>query len=438
VEDSQRVDVMANAVLGQVLPSLVVSAALLGSLVFVDVRLLLILLAVIPILLVLSRLLAERVRQLVRRYQGSFDRFSSRILLNLRMATTIRAQVAESTEIEKGAAEIDELSRDGQRMAWLAQAQAAMQGATSAVAGMLVLVLGGLGVIANKLSIGDLLSFFTVLALVRGQATVAVSFFPQIVVGREALVRLERLLAIEEPEPYAGRRRIAFSGSLAVEDVSFGYQATRVVHELNLTIEPGEHVALKGPNGMGKSTLVALVLGLYRPDAGRLLADGRPYDELDVRELRRNMGILLQDPVLFRGSVRDNIAYGADSAGDDEVAAAARAATADEVIEQLPDGYRTEVGDDGGQISSGQRQRIAIARALMGKPPLIILDEPTSHLDEPTTVQLTRNLAALPWAPAVLLITHDPLVATSASRVLEMRDGRLMGDAASRELAQRA
>jgi ABC-type bacteriocin/lantibiotic exporter with double-glycine peptidase domain len=177
------------------------------------------------------------------------------------------------------------------------------------------------------------------------------------------------------------------------------------------------------------------MLGLYRPDAGRLLADGIPYDELDVRELRRSLGVLLQDPVLFRGSVWDNIAYGAASAGDEEVAAAAHAATADEVIERLPHGYLTEVGDDGGQISSGQRQRIALARALMGRPPLLIVDEPTSHLDEPTTMQLTQNLRRLPWGPAVLLITHDPLVATSADRVLEMRDGRVVAEAAPRELA---
>ena len=438
VEDSQRVDVMANAVLGQVLPAMVVSAALLGSLVFIDLRLLLVLLAVIPVLLVVSRLLAERVRRLARKFQGSFDTFSSRVLRNLRMVTTIRAQVAESAELAAGAAEIDELSRNGVRMAWLAQAQAVMQGATSAIAGMLVLVLGGLAVISHKLSTGDLLSFFTVLALVRGQATVAVSFFPQIVVGREALARLARLLAIEEPQPYAGRRRIEFSGALSVEDVSFGYGATPILHELSLTIEPGEHVALKGPNGMGKSTLVALMLGLYRPDAGKLLADGAPYDELDVRDLRRSMGVLLQDPILFRGSVRDNIAYGARAAGDEDVAAAARTATADEVIDQLPHGYLTEVGDDGGQLSSGQRQRIALARALMGRPPLLILDEPTSHLDEPTTVRLTQNLAALPWEPAVLLITHDPLVATSAGRILEMRDGRLVADRASRELAPQA
>ena len=437
VEDSERVDVMAQAVLAFVLPSLVVAAALLGSLVFIDLRLVIVLLAVIPVLLVLSRVLRERVQRLVRRFQASSDRFSSRVLRNLRSVTTIRAHVAEDTELRAGAAEIEQLSADGRHVTWLAQAQTTLQGATSAVAGMLVLVLGGLAVIAHDLSIGDLLSFFTVLALVRGQATMAVMFMPQVFLGREALARLERLLALDEAQPYTGTRTIAFRGALAARHVTFGYGAMPVLRDVTLAIEPGERVALKGPNGMGKSTLVSLVLGLYRPDGGVLLVDGVPYDELDIRALRREIGVLLQDPVLFRGSVRDNVAYGT-SASDDEIAEAVALATADDVVEQLPDGYRTEVGDDGGQLSAGQRQRIALARALIGRPPLLILDEPTSHLDEPTTVRLMENLAALSWDPTILLITHDPLVAAGTSRILEMRDGSIVAETAPLTLASPA
>ncbi len=434
VEDSERVDVMAAAVIGLVLPSLVVAAALLGSLAFIDVRLVFVLLAVIPVLLVLSRVLRDRVQRLVREFQSSFDRFSSRILLNLRAVTTIRAQVAEDSELRGGAAEIERLSTVHRKMTWLAQAQASLQGATSAVAGMLVLVLGGLAVISHDMSIGDLLSFFTVLALVRGQATMAIMYMPQVFVGREALARLERLLSIDEPQPYTGRRQIDFRGALAVEDVSFGYGATPVLRELSLRIEAGERVALKGPNGMGKSTLVALLLGLYRPGSGRVLADGVPYDELDVRALRRAMGVLLQDPVLFRGSLRDNIAYGT-TASDEEIAEAVALATAGEVIDHLPKGYATEVGDDGSQLSAGQRQRVALARALIGRPPLLILDEPTSHLDEPTTARLMENLSSLTWDPAILLITHDPLVAAGTSRILEMRGGSIVAETGARALA---
>jgi ABC-type bacteriocin/lantibiotic exporter with double-glycine peptidase domain len=156
-----------------------------------------------------------------------------------------------------------------------------------------------------------------------------------------------------------------------------------------------------------------------------LYADGIAYDELDIVEMRRGMGVLLQDPKLIRGSVRDNIAYGAASATDEDIEAAAMAATVAEAIESMPDGYATEVGTDGELLSGGQRQRIAIARALARRPSLLILDEPNSHLDDETTARLLRNLNELSWSPAILLITHDRVVASSADRVIEMRDGQL-------------
>ena len=296
---------------------------------------------------------------------------------------------------------------------------------TAALAGMLVLVFGGLEVIAGDLTTGSLLSFLSVLALVRGQANTVLTWIPQVVLGREALIRLHAMVDVDAPQPYSGTGQVGFEGAVSVEHVTFGYGAEPVLRDVVMSLEPGVTVALTGPNGAGKSTLVALLLGLYRPDSGQLSADGIPYDELDMGSLRRQMGVLLQDPLLFRGSVRDNISYGAASATDAEIGAAASAATAAEVIATLPDGYATEVGDDGELLSGGQRQRIAIARALLGRPALLILDEPSSHLDEETTAQLMRNLGALPWSPAVLLITHDPAVAASAERVVELRDGRI-------------
>jgi ABC-type multidrug transport system fused ATPase/permease subunit len=426
VQDSERADVMANAVLAIVLPAAVVATALLASLAFIDLELLALLLAVLPVLVALGRWLNHRALALVHVYQRTFDTFSGRILSNLRALVTIRAQVAEEAELRAGRGEIARLSEEGRRLAWAWQLHAAAQGTTAALAGMLVLVLGGLRVIDGSMSLGALLSFFGVLALVRGQVTTALTWVPQVVVGREALARLERLMDADADQPYRGRRRIAFEGRLDVDDVTFGYGGQPVLRDLRLSLAGGERVALTGPNGAGKSTLVALVLGLYRPDVGALRADGVAYDELDLRELRRGIGVLLQDPVLFRGSVRDNIAYGAEAASDAEVEAAAVAAIADEVVAHLPEGYATEVGTDGQLLSGGERQRIALARALLGRPPLLVLDEPSSHLDDETTARLLDRLRDLDWTPAVLLITHDPAVARAADRVVELRDGRVV------------
>jgi ATP-binding cassette subfamily B protein len=429
VADSERVGVMAGALLGVVVPAAVVGAALLASLAFVDLGLLAILLAVMPVLVVFGRWLNHRATRLVQRFQAAFDVFSARVLGNLRSALTIRAQGAEAPELRAGLAEIGALGEESRRLATAWHLYAAVQGTTAAVGGMLVLVAGGLRVIDGGMSLGALLSFVGVLGIVRGQITPALTWLPQVAAGRESLVRLERLLGADAEQPYRGDRAIAFSGRLEVEDVTFGYGEAPVLRELSLSLAPGERVALSGPNGAGKSTLVALVLGLYRPHDGRLLADGVAYDDLDLAALRRRVGVLLQDPVLFRGSVRDNVAFGAPEATGDEVRAALAAACADEVVAALPAGLETEVGTDGELLSGGQRQRIALARALLGRPPLLVLDEPSSHLDDETTARLLDSLRELEWTPAILLITHDPTVARLADRVVELRDGKVAAPA---------
>jgi ABC-type multidrug transport system fused ATPase/permease subunit len=428
VQDSERIDLMANALLGIVLPAAIVATALVASLAFFDLRLVALLVVLLPPLVVLGRRLNRRATALLSPFQRSFDVFSARILSNLRAGTTIVAHGAEEHEAKAGRMEIADLAEKGRSVAWVWQASLAVQTTTAVVGGMLVLVVGGLAVIGGDLTLGTLLSFFGVLGLARGQVNAAVTWLPYVYAGRESLARLERLLDLDAPPPYTGTRRLRFLGGVSVEHVTFGYGDTPVVRDLSLSVAPGEWVALTGSNGAGKSTLVALLLAMYKPGRGRLCADGVPYAELDVRDLRRQVGVLLQDPVLFRGSVRDNIAYGAPESTDEAIRAAAAAATADAVIAALPEGYATEVGDNGELLSGGQRQRIVLARALVRKPPLIVLDEPSSHLDAGAVAALLRNLAQLPWSPAVLLITHDPAVSAAADRVVELREGRIVAN----------
>jgi ATP-binding cassette subfamily B protein len=249
---------------------------------------------------------------------------------------------------------------------------------------------------------------------------------PQVLGGHEAVRRLDALLRHPDAEPYTGTGAIDHRGDVALESVTFGYGDDPLLHDVDLRVGRGERVALFGPNGAGKSTIVNLLLGLYRPDEGRVLADGIPYDELDVVSLRRGMGVVLQDPIIFQGSVADNIAYGHPDAGSDEIRRAAEWAMADDFIKALPHGYDSDVGDDGNLLSGGQRQRIAIARALLDRPSLLILDEPTTHLDDAAIGGLLDRLCNFPGMPAVLMVSHDPEVALVAETVYHLRDGRLV------------
>jgi ABC-type bacteriocin/lantibiotic exporter with double-glycine peptidase domain len=297
------------------------------------------------------------------------------------------------------------------------------------------LVVGAIAVANHSTTLGGLLSFYAVLALLLRQVHAVASQSNTVLMGLQSLPRIEELLATEDEEPYArGRRVLELRGEIALEDVSFAFDEVPVLRDISLTIEASERVALIGPNGAGKSTLVSLVLGLHRPQHGQLRADGVPYDEFDMRSFRRQIGVVLQDPVLLPGTIRDNIAYARPEASDAVVAAAAEAATAARFVEALPEGYATTVGDEGVGLSGGQRQRIAIARALLGAPALLILDEPTTYLDEAAVTELMGRLRALPQAPTLLLVTHDPQVALHAERVIELRDGRIVGGAGARRL----
>ncbi len=200
--------------------------------------------------------------------------------------------------------------------------------------------------------------------------------------------------------------------------MSFAHDTRALFEDVSIDLPAHGSLAIVGPNGSGKTTLLSIVLGLRRPSAGTIFADGVPYDELDLARLRRSTGVVLQHAPLLDATIRENLAYGCPAASADEIAGAARAATADEFIARLPAGYDTVVGDGGVRLSGGERQRLALARALLGRPPLLLLDEPTTHLDAATAAALVANVRALPHRPTIVITTHDAALAASCDETL--------------------
>jgi ATP-binding cassette, subfamily B, bacterial len=324
-------------------------------------------------------------------------------------------------------------------MAWAQALHTQVNGVIAAAGGVVVLVVGGVAVAHGTMSMGDLISFYAVLGLLRNQLLIGGGATPTVISGTESLARLERILEEEPDETYGGTRSIAFSGGVELRDVSFEYVAGEpVLREVSMEIAPGEVVALLGPNGAGKSTILNLIAGLYKPQQGTVLADGIPLTELDLAVLRRRMGVIVQDPLLFPTSVAENLAFGRPTATTAEIEDAARRAGADRFIKDLPGGYEARIGDEGILLSGGQRQRIALARAMLGAPSLLMLDEPTTHLDATGVDELISSIVN-EGGPGILMVTHDPTVAASAERVVHLRDGRLAategGEVAGPELS---
>jgi ATP-binding cassette, subfamily B, bacterial MsbA len=228
-----------------------------------------------------------------------------------------------------------------------------------------------------------------------------------------------------------------FSSRLRWENVHFAYGLERVLQGLDMTITRGETVALVGPSGAGKTTLVNLLPRLYDPTAGRVTIDGVDLRDVTLRSLRLQIGLVTQETILFDTSVRENIAYGEKTPSDERVRAAARAACADEFIERLPQGYDSPVGEGGRRLSGGQRQRLAIARAIYKDAPILILDEATSQLDAESEALVARALANLMRGRTTLVIAHRLSTVRRADRIAVLEGGRIVEEGSHSELLTR-
>ncbi|MGL4377796.1 MAG: ABC transporter ATP-binding protein, partial [Microcoleaceae cyanobacterium] len=229
---------------------------------------------------------------------------------------------------------------------------------------------------------------------------------------------------------HPGNLRVPVSqvkGHLEFQNVSFSYhQKVTVIRDLSLTIPAGKTIAIVGSTGSGKSTLVKLILRLYEINSGTITLDNIPLNELDLKDLRRAIGLVSQDVFLFHGSVAENIAYGTFNASYDEIINAAKIAEAHEFIEQLPYSYDTIVGERGQKLSGGQRQRIAIARAVLKNPPILILDEATSAVDNETEAAIQRSLEKITQNRTTIAIAHRLSTVRNADCIYVMEQGKLV------------
>jgi subfamily B ATP-binding cassette protein MsbA len=245
----------------------------------------------------------------------------------------------------------------------------------------------------------------------------------------QTTVALERIQTILSADDVIKERPGAIDpgrvrGAITFDRVSFGYDKDDpVLHEVSFNIEPGQAVGIVGPTGSGKSTVLSLLPRFYDPTLGRVLIDGVDIADYKVAALRAQIGFVLQDSVLFPGTIRENIAYGRPGATDEEIAAAARVANADEFIGRMPRGYDTVVGERGDTLSGGQRQRIAIARAVIRNSPILVLDEPTAALDTESEHLVIEALRRLMKDRTVIMIAHRLSTLIDADKIIVLKNG---------------
>jgi ATP-binding cassette subfamily B protein len=291
-----------------------------------------------------------------------------------------------------------------------------------------LLAIGGNMVIHHQLSIGALVAFFLYLNRFFSPIQLLVQQYNTFQQGQAAVVKLRTLFSVDPSTPEAAdaTELPPIEGEIVFDHVTFGYDpAAPVVRDIDLRIAVGETVAFVGQTGAGKSTLAKLIVRFYDPTAGRVLIDGHDLREVKLGSLRRQLGVVPQEPFLFAGSLRYNIAFACPEATDGEVWEAVRAVGLVDVVERMPDGLDTVVHERGQSLSSGERQLIALARAFMARPRVLVLDEATSNLDLLSETRIEAALDVLLARRTAVLIAHRLTTAMKADRIVVIDDGRV-------------
>ncbi|MCZ6651585.1 MAG: ABC transporter ATP-binding protein [Planctomycetota bacterium] len=414
-------------------------AAFTAAMVF-DWRLTLSAAVVAPLLLIVLRKLGKRIRRGTR---GSLE--AQEGLLRIATETLHGLRAVKANTGERHAARwFHRINKAVVKQELRVRTARALTGPV--VETLAVLILGSLAIFAAKQIIAGNLPFERFVLTLGSLAVAGASFRPLAGLVNEmhaAAAPAERLDEIlSQPREAAGALRLPnlsrHSKTIEFANVSFTYPGSDrpAVDRLTLTIAHGERLALVGPNGSGKTTLISLLPRLLEPDSGRVLIDGTDISTVNLTSLRRQFGVVTQETVLFRGSVAENIGFGAAAPSREQIIDAARRAHAEDFVLELPNGYDTDLAEQGASLSGGQRQRLAIARAILRDPSILILDEATSQIDAESEAQINAALAEFCQGRTALLIAHRLSTVLNADRIVVMDGGRIIAEGSHEELLE--
>lgn len=417
------------------------SVLYIGVMLIFSWQLTLLTLAVVPFLVVLVLVVSPIVRLQLQNRAVANARTQSHLVEVLSSMMTVKAQNIELRSRWKWQDLYTDYVADGFDNTLVGTTANSISGFLNKLSGLIVIWAGAGMVLSGSLSLGELIAFRIIAGYVTGPLLRMTSIWQSV---QETALSLERLSDVidhpqEAPEDNATRLIMpVIQGEICFRNISFRYKSSSplLLKGLNLTIPRGTFVAIVGTSGSGKSTLTKLLARLYSPEEGVVLVDGIDVAKVELHSLRRQLGIVPQDTVLFDGSVEENITLTNPEASTEEVIEAARIAAAHDFIMELPAGYSTEVGERGSSLSGGQRQRIAIARTILQKPRLLIMDEATSALDYQTERVVSENLMQAQRGCTVLFITHRLSSIVKADMIVCMGQGAVLEVGSHDELMQ--
>lgn len=438
--DSQAIQTIFNKGFTGIFGSVITLLGTFAVMLRLDWQLALLSLAIIPLLVATIYFFAHRIRRestLIQEQESAVLTHAQEGLSSIRM---VHAFGREDWEVHQFRTQAQQSLEANLRLT-LTNINSALVISTLMVMSTAVMYyVGTTHVMAGTLTLGSLLVFSAYLLMLY-QPLESLTYTAWAMEGATAGAR-RCFEVLDRPDDVADSPHAIdvsrTNGSIAFEQVQFSYGADRpVLHDIDLNIAPNQIVALVGGTGAGKSTILSLVPRFYDPSAGRVLLDGRDIRQITKKSLRAHIGIVLQDTLLFSTTVRENIAYGRPDASNEEIVEAAKQAQADDFIRQLPNGYETPVGERGGHLSVGQRQRIGIARAFLKNAPILLLDEPTSALDPTTEAAIMETIKDLMRGRTTLIVTHRLATIHRVDQIVVLERGRIVEKGTGPELVER-
>ncbi len=440
--DVDNIQTSLSMTIGQLLTSLLTVFAVLVMMLTISPLLALITVVTVPASLLAIRGITRRSQRLFVAQWRNTGRLTAHIEETYSGFTVVktyghRAQASE--QFRELNAEVYRTSFGAQFLSGLVSPATTFIGNLSYVS---VAVVGGVQVATGQITLGSIQAFIQYVRQFNQPLTQLASMYNTLQSGVASAERVFDLLDAGEEaaeSPNALPAPVATRGSrVQFEHVDFSYRPdTPVIEGVSLVAEPGSTVAIVGPTGAGKTTLVNLLMRFYEVDSGRILVDGVDISTISRQSLRSRIGMVLQDTWLFGGTIYDNIAYGRPEASAEQVQAAARAAHVDHFVHTLPDGYQTRVGDDGGALSAGEKQLVTIARALLARPQLLVLDEATSSVDTRTELLVQQAMTELRRDRTSFIIAHRLSTIRDADLILVMDAGRIVERGSHAELLAR-
>ncbi len=429
IGDVDRVRFLTGRAILRLVEVLTLIIGIAASMIAMNASLALLTLTIVPLLAYAALRFGMRYRPISRTIQQQVAEMTTRLEQNLRGARIVKAFAQEMAEVQRFERETEKLFDLNMRAMRMRTTSLPLLELIASAGTILVLLYGGQLAIRGELTIGELVAFITYVSQLMAPVRRLGMIIPAI---SQAIVSGERVFEILDAESEVrdrpGARQLGkIRGQVRFAHVSFAYFGRhRILSDIDFEAQPGQVVALLGATGSGKSSIINLIPRFYDPTEGQILVDGENIRHVTVNSLREQIGIVLQDTTLFALTIRENIAFGRPDATEDDIVAAAQAASAHDFIMRMPQGYDTPVGEKGLTLSGGQKQRVAIARAILKDPAILILDDATSSVDTETEALIQAALSRLMHGRTSFVIAQRLSTVRRADQVLVLDRGRIM------------